>query len=205
MASETVDPIDWSHPPPYTEQYRLSSTYCTLQCGLQITRLVALSQPWMCDFRMPDQRTAGAATQGIKNQDIADHLSINNNWYYFHCYYIISRIIIIIKTSDTGPTEKNKIVYKLLSCIKVVFTWENWKKHNTGKQLMIDYSFKLVQHSSVKHSERNVIPHTDLCWQETPCKLGCLCLDTSNSNEWAVTAAWLCQTLVEADGSSLNK
>ena len=64
MASETVDPIDWSHPPPYTGQYPLSSKYCTLQCGLQITRLAALSQLRTCDFRMPDQRTAGAATQG---------------------------------------------------------------------------------------------------------------------------------------------
>ena len=62
MASETVDPIDWSHPPPYTGQSPLSSTYCTLQ----ITRLTALSQPRTCDFRMPDQRTAGATTQGIK-------------------------------------------------------------------------------------------------------------------------------------------
>ena len=66
MASETVDPINWSNPPPYTGQYPLSSTYCTLQCGLQITRLAALSQPRTCDFRMPDQRTAGAATQGIQ-------------------------------------------------------------------------------------------------------------------------------------------
>ena len=48
MASETVDPIDWSHPPPYTGQYPLSSSYCTLQCGLQITRLVALSQSRTC-------------------------------------------------------------------------------------------------------------------------------------------------------------
>ena len=64
MASEMVDPIDWSHLPPYTGQYPLSSTYCTLQCGLQIARLAVLSQPRTCDFRMPDQRTAGAATQG---------------------------------------------------------------------------------------------------------------------------------------------
>ena len=65
ISSETVDPIDWSHPPPYTGQYPLSSTNCTMQCALQITRLAALSQPRTCDFRMPDQRTAGAATQGI--------------------------------------------------------------------------------------------------------------------------------------------
>ena len=53
MASGTVDPIDWSHPPPDTGQYPLSSTCCTLQCGhgLQITRLAALSQPRTCDLR----------------------------------------------------------------------------------------------------------------------------------------------------------
>ena len=52
IASETVDPNDWSHSPPYTGQYALSSTYCTLQCGLGcITRLAALSQPRSCDLR----------------------------------------------------------------------------------------------------------------------------------------------------------
>ena len=52
MASETVDSIDWSHSPPYTEQYPLSSTYCTgMQCGLQITRFAALSEPRTCDLR----------------------------------------------------------------------------------------------------------------------------------------------------------
>ena len=66
MASETVDPIDRSHPPPYTGQCPQSSTFCTLHCGLHITKLAALSQPRTCDFRMPDQRTAGAATQGRK-------------------------------------------------------------------------------------------------------------------------------------------
>ena len=49
--SETVDPIDWSHPLPYTGQSPLSSMYCTLQCGLQITRLAALSQPRTCNLR----------------------------------------------------------------------------------------------------------------------------------------------------------
>ena len=51
MASETVDPINWSHPPPYTGQYSLSSTYCTVQCGLQITRLTALTEMRTCDLR----------------------------------------------------------------------------------------------------------------------------------------------------------
>ena len=51
MASETVDPIYWSHPPPYTGQYPLSFTYCTVQCRLQITSLSALSEPRTCDLR----------------------------------------------------------------------------------------------------------------------------------------------------------
>ena len=51
MASETVDPIDWSHRPPYTGQYPVSSTYCTVQCGLQITRLAALSEQRTCDLQ----------------------------------------------------------------------------------------------------------------------------------------------------------
>ena len=58
--SETVDPIDWSHPPLYTGQYPLSSTYCTLQCGLGCK---SQDLPhWVCreraTFGMPDQRTA---------------------------------------------------------------------------------------------------------------------------------------------------
>ena len=51
MASKTVDPIDWSHPPPYTGQYPLSYTYCTVQCGLQITRLTALTEIRTCALR----------------------------------------------------------------------------------------------------------------------------------------------------------
>ena len=31
MTSQTVDPIDWPLPLPYTEQYPLSSTYCTVE------------------------------------------------------------------------------------------------------------------------------------------------------------------------------
>ena len=70
MASDTVDPIDWLDPPPYTEEYPLSSTHCTVQCGLQITRLTALTEIRTCDLRTPGQRTACAATQGIELQAI---------------------------------------------------------------------------------------------------------------------------------------
>ena len=64
----TVDPIEWLHPPPYTGQYTLSSTstYCTLQCGLGCKSQDSLHWDSLepATFRMPDQRTAGAATQG---------------------------------------------------------------------------------------------------------------------------------------------
>ena len=73
MASETVDPIDWSHPPPYTGQYPLSSTCCTLQCGLgcKSQDLLHLVNRERATFGMPDQRTACAATQGIVRVPVA--------------------------------------------------------------------------------------------------------------------------------------
>ena len=66
MASETVDPIDWSHPPPYTGQYPLSSTYCTLQCGpsCKSQHLLHWVSRERATFGVPDQRTACAATLG---------------------------------------------------------------------------------------------------------------------------------------------
>ena len=50
-ASETVDPIDWSHPHPTQGAVPLSPTYCTVQFALQVTRLAALSEPRTCDLR----------------------------------------------------------------------------------------------------------------------------------------------------------
>ena len=38
-------------PPPNTGQYPLSSTYCTVQCGVQITRLAATSEDRTRDLR----------------------------------------------------------------------------------------------------------------------------------------------------------
>ena len=53
MASETVDPIDWSHPPPYTGQYspELHVLHTAMRALLQIIRLTALNQPRTCDLR----------------------------------------------------------------------------------------------------------------------------------------------------------
>ena len=69
MASETVDPVHWLHPPPYTGQYSLSSTYCTLQwCArLQITKLAALSQLRTCDLRNARPTHCLCGQSGYKN------------------------------------------------------------------------------------------------------------------------------------------
>ena len=79
MASETVDPIDSSHPPPYTGQYPLSSTYCTLQCGLgcKSQNLLHWVSRERATFGMPDQRTACAATQSMLHTVI---LYVNVRW-----------------------------------------------------------------------------------------------------------------------------
>ena len=76
MASETVDPIDHSHTPPYTGQHPQSSTDCTVLCGLQITRLAAPAvSRERAAFGMPGQRTACEATQGI-NDDMVIYDSL---------------------------------------------------------------------------------------------------------------------------------
>ena len=59
MASETVDP--------------LSSTYCTLQCGLQITRLAAMSEPRTCDLRNTRQQHCLCGHSGYVIIVIIDH------------------------------------------------------------------------------------------------------------------------------------
>ena len=52
MASETVDPIDWSHPLPYTGQYspELHVLHTAMRAQLQTVRLTALNQPRTCDL-----------------------------------------------------------------------------------------------------------------------------------------------------------
>ena len=79
---------------------------------------------------------------------------------------------------------------------------ENERKHNSGKQPTVDFTLEPIQHSGVKHSVGNIIKH----WAGSKdlANFDVLHLDTSNSNGWTATAARVCRTLVEADGSSLN-
>ena len=86
MASETVDQIHWSHPPPYTGQCPLSSTYCTLQCGLGCKSQDLLH--WVsrerATFGLPDQRTACEATQGIYVPFNNSVRVVTSQWIVYH-------------------------------------------------------------------------------------------------------------------------
>ena len=80
MESETVDPMTSRYPPPYADQYPLSSTYCpgaNAGCKSQdLQQGVRLEYP---TFGMPGQRTAGAATQGRPH--IISMYNNNDNYY----------------------------------------------------------------------------------------------------------------------------
>ena len=67
--------------------------------------------------------------------------------------------VIIIKTSSTDPSGKNKVVYKLLSQPHKHLRHRK-REHNSGKQQTVDGTIELIKHSSVKHSVGKVIART---------------------------------------------
>ena len=77
----------------------------------------------------------------------------------------------LIKTSSTGPSEKSKVVYKLLSQSHEHLR-HGKRKHNSGKQPAVDCTLEPIQRSGIKHSVRKVIPHSNLTRHERPSKLG---------------------------------
>ena len=83
MASETVDPIDWSHPPPSWAVLPESLVHCINQCNLSGNRT--------CNRSMRGNHVAYAATQGrlILHYICIFHskISINHRIYiYIHIY-----------------------------------------------------------------------------------------------------------------------
>ena len=93
---------------------------------------------------------------------------------------LLNSIMIIIKTSCTCPSGKNKAVYKLLS-------QPHMHLGQQGSNQRLTASPEPIQRFGIKHSVWKVILHSNLGRQETPCKLG------------------RSRPLVEADGSSLNR
>ena len=86
----------------------------------------------------------------------------------FHLYIII----IIIKTSCTGPIVKYKVIYKLLSQLHEYLCEEKLKKTQLREAPTVDCSLEPIQRSDVKHSVGKVIPHSNLSRQEKSSKLG---------------------------------
>ena len=86
MASETVDPIDWSHPPPYTGQYPWASLIAQCSAGCKSQDLLhSVSIEW-ATFGMPGQRTTCAATQGT---DHSGNRTYYETWAYSDLYATI--------------------------------------------------------------------------------------------------------------------
>ena len=74
----------------------------------------------------------------------------------------IKIIIIIIKTSDTGPSEKNKIVYQLIS---QPYKYPNWTETENNTTFHPRFRCQTLGIGTV-------IPDRNLGRQERPCKLG---------------------------------
>ena len=90
-------------------------------------------------------------------------------------------ILIIIKTISTGPSwKKNRL--EIAFATPQAPAPRKIEKHNWRKQPTIDCPLKPIQRSGVKHSVRNVIPHTRLGQQEHRTNWDVLHLDTSYCN-----------------------
>ena len=87
MVTETVDPTDWSHPPP---SWAVPPELHVLHGGAAYKSQDLLHQPGLehASTCMPDQRTPGAATQGmnIMTSQINGHTTIEHQ-------YIMLRIL----------------------------------------------------------------------------------------------------------------
>ena len=79
-------------------------------------------------------------------------------------------IIIIIKTSSTGPSGKDKIVYKLLTQPHKQLHHAKLKNKLREATNEIDWPLKTIWLFGVKLNVGKVIPHTSLGQQETPYK-----------------------------------
>ena len=65
MASETVDPIDWSHPPPSWAVPPVLHVLHGVNAAYKSQDLLHQSGSEYASTGVPDQRTTCAATQGI--------------------------------------------------------------------------------------------------------------------------------------------
>ena len=113
MASETVDPIDWSHPSPYTGQYPLSSTYCTLQLGLGCKSQDLLH--WVsrerATFGMPDELyNSGYNTQHAVLRVIRVSLGSDTRVACYQDQQMIRHVSCVLSGSAKGRTRELRVI-----------------------------------------------------------------------------------------------
>ena len=118
---------------------------------------------------------------------VKGHTQNNLKCCIFMEFYIIMMseniiIIIITKTSSTGPSLKNKVVYKCFRNHTSTCTTENRTKHNSGKKPTINCTLEPSQRSSIKHSVGKVIPQLNWASMKHIANWDVLNLDISNSN-----------------------
>ena len=99
--------------------------------------------------------------------------------------YLYQLLLLLLKPAVQAQVEKTK-VFKNSFC-NSTSTCTTVPQHNSGKPPMVDCTLEPIQCSGVKHSVGKVISQSNLSWQERP------------------AAALVCQMLVEADGSLLNR
>ena len=82
----------------------------------------------------------------------------------------------------------------------------HWKiKHNSGKHPTVDCALEPIPRSLVKHSVGKVIPHSNLSRRERLSKFARSTPRYFKLKRISCGRSSVCRTLVEADGSSLNR
>ena len=118
-------------------------------------------------------------------------------------FYLL--LLLLVKPAAQAKVGKTKLFINCFRNPTSTCATENWTKHHSGKHRTVDCTLESIQRSSVKHSVGKVITQSNLSRRKDLANLDVLHLDTSNSNRWTAAAARVCRTLVEADGSSLNR
>ena len=99
-------------------------------------------------------------------------------------YSVAILLLLIIMRASLAQAGKTKLFINCFRNPTTTCTTENWRKPIWGKQPTVDCTHESIQRSGVKHSIIKVIPHSNLGWQETPCKL-------EDSTPWYFTLQWM--------------
>ena len=168
------------------------------------TRCLEVELPWTassCHTFLSTTHEVSLHPKFVIDEDAFRFLSLFMRFRQFTLasYYLFSYLL----TPAPQAQLAKKVVCKLLSTSTCAA--ENWRKRNSVIQPIVGCTLEPIQRSGVKHSVGKVCPHSNRAGRKDLANWEVLQLDTANSNGWAAAAAQLCRTLVEADGSSLNR